>query len=159
MYINDHNYWLSQSASCVLWNHQLWMKHLRRIFQLALCQILSTPLSKYPPDESVLLNVTRSTKSVNIRKFILLLKPRRRWENNIKMDLKVMGWEGTDWIALVQDRDSWRALVNALMNFRVPQNAVNFLTSWRPVSFSGRNLILAVSSLVTFSLNTQIMII
>jgi hypothetical protein len=47
-------------------------------------------------------------------------RPRRRWEDNIKMDLREDGWEGMDWINLGQDRDRWRALVNAVMNFRVP---------------------------------------
>jgi hypothetical protein len=49
-----------------------------------------------------------------------LEKPRRRWEDNIKMDLREVGWEGIDWINLAQDRDRWRALVNAVMNLRVP---------------------------------------
>ena len=47
-------------------------------------------------------------------------RPRLRWEDNIKMDLKEVGCGGMDWIYLVQDRDSWRALVNAVMNFRFP---------------------------------------
>jgi hypothetical protein len=46
--------------------------------------------------------------------------PRRRWEDNIKMDLREVAWGGTDWINLAQDRDRWRALVNAVMNLRVP---------------------------------------
>jgi hypothetical protein len=45
--------------------------------------------------------------------------PRRRWEDNIKMDLQEVGW-GVDWIDMAQDRDRWRALVNAVMNLRVP---------------------------------------
>jgi hypothetical protein len=47
-------------------------------------------------------------------------RPRRRWEDNIKMDLREIGWGGTDWIDLAQDRDQWRALVNTVMNIRVP---------------------------------------
>ena len=45
---------------------------------------------------------------------------RRRWEDNIKMYLQAVGCEGLDWIELAQDRDSWRAVVNAVMNFRFP---------------------------------------
>jgi hypothetical protein len=47
-------------------------------------------------------------------------RPRRRWEDNIKMDLREVGWGGMDWINLAQDRDRWRALVNAVTNLRVP---------------------------------------
>jgi hypothetical protein len=47
-------------------------------------------------------------------------RPRRRWVDNIKMDLKEIGWDGGDRIDLAQDTDQWRALVNAVMNFRVP---------------------------------------
>ena len=46
-------------------------------------------------------------------------RPRRRWDNNITMDLQEVGCEGMDWIELAQDRDRWRALVNAVMNLRV----------------------------------------
>ena len=49
-----------------------------------------------------------------------LRKHRRRWEDNIKMDLREVGCESMDWIELAQDRDTWRALVNAVMNLRVP---------------------------------------
>jgi hypothetical protein len=48
-------------------------------------------------------------------------RPRRRWEDNIKMGLQEVGCVGMDWINLAQDRDSWRALVNAAMNIRVPK--------------------------------------
>ena len=47
-------------------------------------------------------------------------RPRRRWEDNIKMDLQEGGCGGMDWIEMAQDMDRWRALVNAVMNFRVP---------------------------------------
>jgi hypothetical protein len=47
-------------------------------------------------------------------------RSRRRWENNIRMDLQEVGCGGMDWIELAQDRDSWRALVNVVMNLRVP---------------------------------------
>jgi hypothetical protein len=46
-------------------------------------------------------------------------RQRRRWEDNIKMDLQEVGFGGMDWIGLAQDRDRWRALVNAVMNLRV----------------------------------------
>ena len=47
-------------------------------------------------------------------------RPRRRWEDNIEMDLQEIVYGGMDWMELAQDRDRWRALVNAAMNFRVP---------------------------------------
>jgi hypothetical protein len=52
-----------------------------------------------------------------------LERPRRRWEDGIRMDLMEIGW-GMDWIQLAQDRDRWRALVNKVMNLwvRVPQS-------------------------------------
>jgi hypothetical protein len=50
---------------------------------------------------------------------IPLGRPRRRLEDNIKMDLQEVEWEGVDWIDMAQDRDRWRALVNAVMNLRV----------------------------------------
>jgi hypothetical protein len=55
-------------------------------------------------------------------------RPRRRLEDNIKMDLRDKGWGGMDWIDQVQDRD-WRALVNTVMNLWVPYNVGNFLNS------------------------------
>ena len=48
-------------------------------------------------------------------------RPRRRWEDNIKMDLQEVGCGGMDWIELAQDRDRWRALVGTVMNLRVPK--------------------------------------
>jgi len=57
-------------------------------------------------------------------------RPRRKWEDNIKMDLQELSWEGgMDWIDLAQDSDRWRVLVKSVMNLRVPQNAGNHLIS------------------------------
>jgi hypothetical protein len=47
-------------------------------------------------------------------------RPRRRWVDNIKIDLREIGWDSMNWIDLAQDRDQWRALVNTVMNLRVP---------------------------------------
>jgi transcription termination factor 2 len=49
-----------------------------------------------------------------------LRRPRRRLVDNIKIDLRETGWDGVDWVDLAQDRDHWRALVNTVMNLRVP---------------------------------------
>jgi hypothetical protein len=46
--------------------------------------------------------------------------PRHRWEDNIRMDVREIGWSGMEWIDLAQDRDPWRALVNMVMSLRVP---------------------------------------
>jgi len=62
----------------------------------------------------------------------LLGRPRHRWEDNMGMDLKEIGWEGVDWIHLAQDRDQWRADVNMVMCLQVLQKPGNFST----VSFS-----------------------
>jgi hypothetical protein len=47
-------------------------------------------------------------------------RPKRRWEDNIKMDLQEVGWNGVAWFDMTQDRDRWRAVVSAVMNLRVP---------------------------------------
>jgi hypothetical protein len=49
-----------------------------------------------------------------------LARPRRRWEDNIKMDLREIGIDGANWIQLAQDRIQWRVFVNTMMNLRVP---------------------------------------
>jgi hypothetical protein len=73
-------------------------------------------------------HVTRVGKSRSVYRVLVrkpagkrpLGRPTCRWEDNIKMDLQVVGCGGIDWIKLDQDRDRWRALVNAAMNLRVP---------------------------------------
>jgi hypothetical protein len=69
---------------------------------------------------------------------------RRRWKDNIKMDLQEVGCGDMDWIELPEDRNRWRALVNAAIKLRVPSNEGNFLTSKKPVSCS-RTLLHGVS--------------
>jgi hypothetical protein len=61
------------------------------------------------------------------------------------MDLHEVGCWGVDWIGLPQDRDRWLEVVNAAMKFGVQENAVNFLASCKPVSFSRRALLHEVS--------------
>jgi hypothetical protein len=65
-------------------------------------------------------------------------RPRRRWVDNIKIDLREIGWDDMDWVDLAQDRDQWRALVNTLMNLRVPQNAEKLLSGCTIGGFSRR---------------------
>ena len=62
-------------------------------------------------------------------------RPTRRWEDIIKMDLPEVGWGSLDLVDLTLVRDRWRTLVNAVMNFRVPQNAGNVLISSESVVF------------------------
>jgi hypothetical protein len=75
--------------------------------------------------------VTRIEEKRNVYRLLVgksegkrpLGRPRRRWIDNIKMDLLEIGLGVVDWIGLAQDRYKWRALVNAVMNLRVPLNA------------------------------------
>jgi hypothetical protein len=66
-----------------------------------------------------------------------LVRPRRKWVDNIKMDLRDIGRSDMDWTDLAQDRDQWRALVNTVMNLRIPKNAGKFLINCTTDGFSG----------------------
>jgi hypothetical protein len=73
-------------------------------------------------------NVARMGKGRSVYRILVgrpegktpLGRPRRRWEDNIKMDLREVGIDGVNWIQLAQDRVQWRACVNTVMNLRVP---------------------------------------
>jgi hypothetical protein len=73
-------------------------------------------------------HVARIREIINVYKILVekhegkrpVIRPRRRWEDSIKMDLREIGFEGVDWIHLAQDRDWWRALMNTVMNLWVP---------------------------------------
>jgi len=82
-------------------------------------------------------------------------RPRCRWVDNIRLDLQEVGCGYMDWIGLAQDRDWWWMLVSAVMNLWVPRNAGNFLTSYKPVSFSRRTLHHGVSYTGCFRRNSK----
>ena len=92
----------------------------------------------YPQQNSSYFNIIHTTHQPEGKR--PLGRPRRRWMDNIMIDLQEVGCGYMDWIGLAQDRDGWLTLVNAVMNLRVPWNAGNFLTSCKPVSFSRRTL-------------------
>jgi hypothetical protein len=74
----------------------------------------------------------RNVYKILVRKFEgkrPLRRPTRRWEDNIIIDLRVIGWEVVDWIHLAQDRNQWRVVVKTVMNLRVPSKVGNFLTN------------------------------
>ena len=72
-------------------------------------------------------------------------RPRRRWDDNIKMDLQEVGEGCEDWMKLAQDRDRRRAFVNMVMNLRVPKMRGISCLAAEPVSFSRRTLLHGVS--------------
>jgi hypothetical protein len=73
-------------------------------------------------------------------------RPRRRWIDNIKTDLLEIGLNVVDWIGLAQDRCRWRALVNSVMNLRVPYNAGNYRVATQLVA---SRVVLGSSELVS----------
>jgi hypothetical protein len=79
----------------------------------------------------------------------LVGRRRRRWVDNIKMDVGVIGWGGVDWIGLAQDRDKWSGLVNAVMKLRVLLNAGKVLNGNRTGGVSSIAQLHGVSYLPT----------
>ena len=83
-------------------------------------------LGKFPKNTPIQMN--RPTRCSNLQRVLVgkpegkrpLGRPRRRWEDNIKIDLQEVGGGRGDWIELAQDRDRWRALVGTVRDFRVP---------------------------------------
>jgi hypothetical protein len=71
-------------------------------------------------------------------------RPRRRWED-IKINIRKIGWGGMDGIDLAKDRDQWRGLVNMVMNLWLPQNVGIFLSGWGIGDFSRRAQLQGVS--------------
>jgi hypothetical protein len=86
-------------------------------------------------DEGCIQNFGRNTWRKRTLEWLIC-----RSKDNVGLDLRKIRWEGVDWIHLAQDRDRWRAVVNTVMNLRVPWKAGNFLTSWMAVSFWRRTL-------------------
>jgi hypothetical protein len=72
-------------------------------------------------------------------------RQRRRWVDNIKMDLREVEGDGMDWIDLAQDRDQWRAVMNTVLNFRVSKKDGKFLNSCKTGGFSRRTSMKLVS--------------
>jgi hypothetical protein len=95
-----HNLYSSPSIITMIKSRRMrWAGHLERMGEkINACRILvGKPEGKRP-----------------------LGRPRHRWVGNIKMDLREIGLDGVDWMDMAQDRDQWRALVNTVLNLRVP---------------------------------------
>jgi hypothetical protein len=92
-----HNLYSSLSIIRMIKSGRMWAGHVARMGETNAYRILVGKTGERP-----------------------LGRPTRRWVNNIKMDLRDIGWDVMDWIDLAQNRDQWRALVNTVMNFWVP---------------------------------------
>jgi len=88
----------------------------RRLRNLTVCQ----PVSVYTSNNKTMSLYTARVLVGKPEGKRPLGRPRRKWEDNIMMDLQEVGYKGMDWIDVAQDRDRWRALVNAVMILRVP---------------------------------------
>jgi hypothetical protein len=74
-------------------------------------------------------------------------RPKRRWVDNIRMDLGEVGWNDVDWIGLALDRDNWRGLVNSMMNLRLQKNAQKLSNGFATGGLSNSALLHRVSCL------------
>jgi hypothetical protein len=77
-------------------------------------------------------------------------RPRRRWVDNIRMDLWEVGWGDVDWIGLAKDRNRWRAVVNSVLSLRVPWNAGKLSSGLTSSGLSGSAQLHRVSYLVIY---------
>jgi hypothetical protein len=93
-----------------------------KIPKLSECEIISQK-------KSVIVHMGRVAVVLHVTRLKTLGGPRRSWKDNIKIDLQQVGWGGLYCIDLADGRERWRELGNAVMNFRIPLNAGNFLTS------------------------------
>jgi len=89
----------------------------------------------------------------------LLRRPWHRWEDNIRMNLRELGWKDVDWMYPTQDRDQWWALVNMVMNIWVPEMAGNFLTSRVIIGSSRMTLLHGVGPSVSHYVMAWIMLL
>jgi hypothetical protein len=78
-------------------------------------------------------------------------RPKRRWEDGIKMDLREIGWRGLEWIQLAQDRDRWRAVVSAVMNLRVLAPRRQLVLVWKVRTFDPMTLLFGLRRTVCLS--------
>jgi hypothetical protein len=85
-------------------------------------------------------------------------RPRCRWVDNIRMDLGEVGWGDVDWIGLAQDRNRWRALVNSVLNLRVPWNAGKLSSGLTSDGFSSSAQLHRVSHSVSQSVHLTILL-
>jgi hypothetical protein len=79
---------------------------------------------------------------------IPLRQHRHKWEDNVRIDLREIGWKVVDWIHLAHDRNQWQALANMVMNLQVPQKEGNVLTNRVTLSFSRMTLFYGIGWLV-----------
>jgi hypothetical protein len=93
LYTSQNTIWVIKSSTMSWMGHVTCMGQMRNAYNI----LVGKPEAKRP-----------------------LGRPRHRWKDNFRMDLREIGWEGMDWVHLAQDRDQWQALVNMVMNLQFP---------------------------------------